>query len=194
MFIFLFYPCVYACDNSIKSSQKTIASNVNFDLGYRIVNDKSIFNLTVTGLNEDLYLQDENGKVYNGNDGIVIIDNLVGGKKYKYYIYSKAYSFCSFGVLLTRTINVPSYNPYYKDDLCLEHKTSDLCNRWNNLNLTYDEFKAAIKRLEKEQEFGKDNVIDDKKDIFDYLAWIVAGTVILTGGIIYFVRRKNIGF
>ena len=97
--------------------------------------------------------------------------------------------------MLTRTINVPSYNPYYNDKLCENHKTSDLCSRWNNLNLTYDEFKKAISRIDKEQQsIIIDDMIDDKKDIFDYAIWLVLGTIVISGSVIYFVRRKNIGF
>jgi len=194
-FILLFSPYVYACDSGIKSTQKILASNVNFDLDYRINSNKATFSLTVTGLNDNLYITDEKGKVYYGNkDGILIINNLSSGKN-KYYIYSKAYSFCSFGTLLTRTVNVPTYNPYYDDELCNNHKSSDLCSRWNNLNLTYDEFKKAILKIEKEQQSDKkDDVVEDKEDIFDYLIWIVLGTIVLSGSVVYFVKRKNIGF
>lgn len=195
LLVLLFSPYVYACNNSIKSSQKVLASNVNFDLGYSIVNDKAVFNLIITGLNEDLYITDENGKVIvSDKNGVATLQNLSNGKN-KYYIYSKTYSYCSFGVLLTRTINVPNYNPYYNDELCKNHRSSDLCNRWNNLELSYDEFKQAILKLEKEQQSViVDDIIVEKFNIFDYIIWIVFGTILLSGSIIYIAKRKSIGF
>lgn len=197
IFMFLFSD-VFACDNGIKSSQKILASNVNFDLSYKINDDKATFSLTVTGLNDNLYITDEKGKIFYGNkDGNLVINN-VGSGKNNYYIYSKAYSYCSFGVLLTRTVNVPSYNPYYNDILCENHKTSDLCSRWNSLDLSYEEFKSAILKLEVIQNDTGDNVIDDFVDNrmygFDYLIWLVIGTIIVSGFISYFVRRRKIGF
>lgn len=194
IFMFLF-SSVFACDNGIKSSQKILASNVNFDLSYKINDDKATFSLTVTGLNDNLYITDQKGKVYSGNkEGNLVINNIQTGKN-NYYIYSNAYSYCSFGVLLTRTINVPTYNPYYNDELCGNHKNSDLCSRWNSIDLTYEEFKSAISRLDKvEQDTVIDDFVDDKIYVFDYSIWLVIGIIFVSGIVLYFVERKKIGF
>ena len=120
-FITLFFILpVHACNSSIKSEQKILADNVNFNLDYEIIDEKAIFKVTVTGLNEQLYLVDNNDRRYYGKDSeSFVIDNLVGGTKYKFTIYSDAYNFCDFGSLTSKTIIKPIYNRYYIFDLCL---------------------------------------------------------------------------
>lgn len=184
----LFLPSVYACDYSIKSKQRMLASNVNFNLSYRIVNDNAIFNLIITGLDDSLYVSDGSSR-YSGKN--IVIDNLKTGTKYKFDIYSDVYSFCSFGSLASKSISVPFYNKYYKDELCLNHQDKDICYRWNNVDMSYDEFKKIVNSFDE-----KDVIVDDdvsKKNFTGYLGFIVFGIIILSGGIVIF-RKRNVGF
>ena len=198
MFILLialsFIMPVYACNSSIKSEQKMLANNVNFNLDYRIDNDNAIFKIIVTGLNEDLYIVDENNRKYYGKDGTsFVFDNLTGGKKYKFTIYSDTYDFCSFGSLKNKTITTPIYNKYYKDDLCLNHQDSSLCYRWGSVEMDYDEFKKKISQIESDAIIQPD---DNKKNknYSGYLGIAVTFVIIISGLIIIFVRRESVGF
>lgn len=184
----LFVPSVLACDYSVKANQRALASNVNFDLNYQIIDDNAIFSVVITGLNDDLYVSDGTNKYYGD---YIIVDNLKSGVKYKFDIYSETYDFCSFGSLNSRTISTPGYNKYYNDPLCLNYQSDNICYRWNNVDMTYDEFKKIINTIEVDREI----VIDDVKNnnSFNYL-FIIIGFIILSSCTVIFVRRKNIGF
>ena len=56
LFSLIFLPNVYACDYSIKSELKSLANNVNFDLNYQIVDEKASFKISITGINEKVYV------------------------------------------------------------------------------------------------------------------------------------------
>ncbi len=194
-FITLFFMVpVYACNSSIKSEQKMLASNVNFNLDYRIVNDEAIFRVTVTGLNEQLYLVDSNNKKYYGKDkDSFVIDNLEGGKKYKFTIYSDIYDFCSFGSLSSKTFTTPIYNRFYKDDLCLNHQNSNLCYRWVSVEMDYEEFKKKIGEL-KSDVIVEPDINDGNKNYSGYLGIVITSIIIISGLVIIFIKRKSVGF
>lgn len=189
----LFIPSIYACSYSTKSNQRILASNVNFNVDYRIVNDEAMFKVTITGINKDLYVSFGNNKYYGKDSDTVVIDNLKAGSKNKFDVYSDTYDFCLFGSLNSRTINMPIYNKYYKDKLCLNHQNSDLCYRWNNVNMTYDEFKKTVSKLNTDAVIVPDEPVK-RNGISNYLLIIVFGFILTTSGTIILVRRKNVGF
>lgn len=190
----LFIPSIYACSYSTKSNQRILASNVNFNVDYRIVNDEAIFKVTITGINEDLYVSFDNNKYYGKDSDMVVIDNLKAGSKNKFDVYSYAYDFCSFGSLSSKTISLPIYNKYYSDDLCLEHQDSNLCYRWSSVSMSYDEFKKAVSKLDVEEEEIIDEPVIVKKSISKYLFVIVFGFIFVISGIMIFVKRKDVDF
>lgn len=189
----LFIPEIYACSYSTKANQRVLASNVNFNLDYKIVNDEVLFDVTITGIDKDLYVSNGSNKYYGKDNSTVVINNLKEGTKYKFDVYSSTYDFCNFGSLNSKTFNTPIYNKYYKDKLCDNHQNSDLCYRWNNVDMTYDEFKKAISSLEKEEEIKPDKPVK-KDNISMYLIFISIGFIFIISGTIITIKRKNVGF
>lgn len=193
-FITLFFILpVHACNSSVKSEQKILADNVNFNLDYEIIDEKAIFKVTVTGLNEQLYLVDNNNIRYYGKDkDSFVIDNLVGGTKYKFTIYSDAYNFCDFGSLTSKTITTPVYNRYYKDDLCLKHKDSNLCNRWGSIEIKYEDLKKELEKSETNTTI--EPTVSTNNNYSGYLGIFITLIIIISSFIIVFIKRKNVGF
>lgn len=188
--LMLFISPVYACDYSTKSKQRVLANNVNFNLDYYIKSDDAIFKITITGLDDDLYIMYNNIR-YDGNN--IVIDNLNGGEKYKFDIYSDAYNFCSFGTLRSKSISTPVYNKFYNDSLCLNYKNESICNRWVSINMSYDDFKKNIASLEKKE--NNDVQVDVKKNnLNNYLGIIIICFTLLSCGISIFIKRRNVGF
>lgn len=190
LLIFMFLmPSVYACSSSLKSEMRIFANNVNFNLDYRIVNDNVIYKVIITGLNDDLYVSFNNKKYYGEN---IVIDNLDGGVKYKFDIYSDTYDFCSFGSLRTKSITTLRYNKYYNDPLCLGHEDNSVCYRWSGANISYDVLKKTLEKIETEDNV---NVVNNKKNnIFNYLGIIVIGVFMLSCGIVILVKKSSVGF
>ena len=186
----IFLPNIYACDYSIKSELKSLANNVNFNLEYQIINDSPTFKISITGINGKIYVIDENGNKYYED---TVIDNLSEGMKYKFYVHSVLYDFCGFGDLNTKTINTPFYNRYYNDKLCDNHKNDDICYRWNNVSMSYDEFKKKISSLEIVEPIVPDVPVK-KYGIAKYMGLIVGGISIILGASIMIMKKKNIGF
>ena len=189
----LFIPSIYACSYSTKSNQRILASNVNFNVDYRIENDEAIFKVTITGINDNLYVSFGNNKYYGKDSDTVVIDNLKAGSKNKFEVYSDTYDFCLFGSLSSKTISLPSYNKYYKDEICLNHQDSNLCYRWSSVNMTYDEFKKAVSKLDVEEVVVPDEPVK-RKNVSSYLLIIVFGFILTTSGIMILTRRRNVGF
>lgn len=187
-----FLPNIYACTYEIKAELRKLASNVNFNLDYDIVNDEASFKLTITGVDSELYVVDDDNHRYDGGQDIVI-NNIKGGTKAKYRVRSVYYDFCINKDLYVKSISTPYYNRYYNDDLCLKHKNSDLCYRWRSTDMSYDDLKKRIAILERETPVVPDEP-DVKKNSKFYIVYIVIGSVVIFGGSIVVIRRRNIGF
>lgn len=187
---FIFLPNIYACDYSTKSLLKSLANNVNFNLDYKIIDEKAIFNISITGINGMVYVIDDNGNKYYKD---TVIDNLSEGNKYKFYVRSNVYDFCGYGDLNTKIISTPYYNKYYKDKLCDNHKNDDICYRWNNISMTYDEFEKRINNLDSTPSVIPDEPIK-KNGIGKYMGLIVGSFIVLLGTSIIIMKKKNIGF
>ena len=187
-----FLPNIYACTYEIKAELRNLASNVNFNLDYDIVNDEASFKLTITGVDSGLYVVDDDNHRYDGGQDIVI-NNIKGGAKIKYRVRSVYYDACINKDLYVKSISTPYYNKYYNDDLCLKHKDSDLCYRWRSTDMSYDDFKKRIAILERETPVVPDEP-DIKKSSKFSIVYIVIGSAIIFGGSIVVIRRRNIGF
>ena len=74
----------------------------------------------------------------------IILDNYGAGKSIEYKIYSNL-NYCRGQYISSLYVTLPSYNPYYKDELCKGLENYTLCRRWAKVDLTYDEFKKQMK-------------------------------------------------
>lgn len=144
------------------------ASNVNIMTEYR-EEDVAYFKITIYNLLESQYVVDRNsGVTYYPTDGLIILDNITEASVNTFDVYSTLNT-CDNKPLSILYSTIPSYNKYYKDDLCKGIENYKLCQRWSSIDMTYDDFKKNILEY-KYSLIKKDlDIVDDYKSIFDYM-------------------------
>ena len=120
------------CDYAEQARLRKIASNVTTSYEYVENNDKVSFNIILTNITDEIYVQDyidkNNPKSYyfNGTSEIKIT-GYEPGTNVRYVIYPTKGN-CTTSYLTNKYVNLPYYNKYYKDPLC-EGKTY----KWSHL-------------------------------------------------------------
>ena len=123
---------------------KKIASNINVSYDYIEKNSSVTFQITLNNLNEELYFIDlSNYKKYYYTKDEIKISNYKSGQTVKYAFYP-AKSDCDEKSLHTIRIVLPTYNPYYKDDVCQGVENYSLCQKWSSHNLSYSNFVEKV--------------------------------------------------
>lgn len=147
-----------ACSIEEKAKLKQIVSNVNMSYNYEIKNNSAVFSIKFNNVNSQIYFKDKNGNSYYGNEnGEVILYNYNSGKSYSFDFYGTQSCMSeSVGKLYT---TLPTYNPYYKLNVCDDAKEYKLCQKWVSHSLGRNEF------IEKVNEYK--NVIKNKIDDSD---------------------------
>ena len=201
-FIFLFLVpfkiSAYYCDYAYYNELQKKASNVNILKEYEVFGDTAVFKITIYNLSEGQYVVDEiNGKTYyyEGQDSIELA--VVNPGMYKFLVYSSD-NYCDENSLNTLFAEIPTYNKFYKDELCIGIENYKYCQRWFSGTISYDDFKKAVNEYRESLKKPETGVSDEYKSIFTYLLefyvayWFVILPVIIVGGIILiFVKRKQ---
>lgn len=190
------------CDYSDISRLKSLVSNVNISYDYYISDNTAYFNITLNNITPDMYFMDTaNYKNYyysdtnNGEITIYGYSNTSGG--YKFY---SAKNECYGTNIGSKYYNLPTYNRYYGDVLCEGIENYNLCQKWANVNYSYEEFKMLIDEYKYKDNIQNDGsqATEQKKDIFDliinvyvkyYYLFLVA--IILVCGVVIFVKRDK---
>ena len=76
--------------------------------------------------------------------GEVRIDSLELGKTYSFRI--QGLKSCFTKNFKTVTLNIPNYNPYYSDPLCDKARGYSMCQKWNKVDVSYDEFVNSVSK------------------------------------------------
>ena len=188
------------CSYSEQARLRKIASNVTATYDYRTLDNGEIkFDVTLTNFTNELYLIDSySGQTYynNGTNEITLY-GYNPGSKIKYTIYPTKWD-CTYSYLTLKYVNLPYYNKFYNDKLCL-NKNYAICNKWQNVNMSYEEFKKEIEKFETkpeeiipEEEKEKTNMFDIISDfVFKYYVFILIGIVGIGVGIEYINRKRN---
>ena len=130
------------CDYSNLSRLKKIASNVNISYDYIEKNNDVTFNITLNNLNKEIYFVDlTNYRTYNYTKEEFVITGYQSGESIRYDFYSKD---CPSQVLASIRLNLPSYNSYYKDEVCKGVESYSLCQKWSSHNLSYEKFLERV--------------------------------------------------
>ena len=191
------------CSYAEQARLRNIASNVTTSYEY-VENDGNVtFNVILTNITNEIYIQDyidrNNNKnyYYNGTNEIKIT-GYTPGTNIRYLIYPTKGN-CTNSYLANKYVNLPYYNKYYKDSLC-EGKTYSICNKWAKVTYTYDEFAKKINELDKNDEVIEENIKEEKnifdiisKFIFDYYIFIIAGGVVIVV-ITSIIKKKKTRF
>lgn len=188
-----------ACTNADLSQRRALVNNVNVIYEYRMENNIPVFYITVNNLTSDMVLIDGNLKVHKGfsDSGSELIIKTTNTGRYKLEIYSYK---CkeSMGV---KALNLPKYNKYYSNELCVGLEKYPLCQKWSNYVATEEQFAKDIKKIQEdekkkeeikqEQNPKEKNFFDKALDLFMDFWWVPLVIVIVSAGIYYFVKNKQ---
>lgn len=188
--------CSYSDINSLKQK----ATNISFGYDY-IENDNNVkFSVTMTNMSPDLYIHDVvKNQDYYYNDSELTINDYDAGVNLQYQIYPTN-SDCRYTLLLTRYLNLPYYNHFYKDSICAGLENYQFCKKWSLVNLSYEQLKTNIEQYKNK---GTINASDKTKVyvplykktiqfiIQYYYALLVSLVVIGIACIIYLKKKEK---
>ncbi len=186
-------------DSQISEIQK-LSANVAYSYTYNEINNNVTFDITFTNLNGKLLIKDtSNGKIYSSNKDVTV-KGLKPNKEYRYEVYSKGFV-CISDSLRTIYVKTPSYNKYYKSELCKDIQEYKYCRKWINLNITDAEFKKKVNeylleknRQEKEavaEKQGLARLVEIITNSYKRYYYIILPLIIVVCGIIIYRDDKK---
>lgn len=157
------------CSDKEKVKFQELAKNITTTYDYIEKNNQATFNITFSNIPEGFRIYDYvNKKEYGYSASEIILSGFKSGRSYRFDYYTSDV-LCQYDNLYTSYINLPYYNPYYKDSICngLNYK---YCNKWQKIDMNYEEFVSNVNEYKKSLEII-DNTINEKevKGFFDYI-------------------------
>lgn len=192
----------FYCQYSDISYLKKLAANINASYTYQEVDGKAIFQITLVNLQPDLYIADTitNQNHYYTNSEITL-NNYNSGQTITYKVYTTK-QYCEDQLLATIRVTLPTYNPFYKDEICSNALEYELCNRWSSHKLDHESFVNKVKQYKdsliekplppKEEEIPDNSIMQVIINILLEFYYIPLALVILGSGIgIYVINKKS---
>ncbi len=207
MFLMLLIPLMkvngYYCTFGETSLYKDMAANINVSYDYVEKNNDVSFSVTLTNLRQELYIVDTtNDKKYEYELDEIVIDGYKAGQTIKYDVYAAA-EYCSGTYLYSILLNLPFYNKYYKDDICVGLENYAYCKKWYNHKLSYDEFKKKVNDYKESlnpsvPEEEKEEIEESKSflDVFlslwlKYYYIVLPGIIVISAAAMYYNNKKS---
>lgn len=131
------------CSYSDINYLKQFAANINISYDYIEENNDVTFKVKLVNLHPELYIVDQMNKQYNYKNNELIIDGYRSGQTIQFKVYSTR-EYCSGELLRTIRLTLPSYNKYYKNEVCRGVENYTLCSRWSSHNLNQDDFVKKV--------------------------------------------------
>lgn len=148
------------CDDKNASDYKYVASNVNVIYTYKMIDDKPVFTITFTNLFYGNVIKDNLGHRYTYMDfqseTELSLDGYSDNQRLTFYIYEND---CGSRLLATKYVTLPKYNSLSTDPICKGVENYSLCQRWGEINVSYDEF---VKKVTAYKESKKKIVVEEK--------------------------------
>lgn len=200
-FLFPIFVEAYDCSNSDRERLQSFANNISVIIEET---SDSLFSVTFTGLSNYIRIYNPTNITYyrnlsENNIGETSIGNLKPGVTYYFEVYS-ATDKCIFEKFRTITINMPNINPYYGDDICKNVPEYSLCQKYVQVNLSYEEFAVNVKKYidENKENINKENYVERDNylkflDFYDRYYWLIFTCVMfmLTILIILWVKENK---
>lgn len=186
------------CDYSTIARYKSLVSNVNIVYDYKILNNIAYFDVTITNIVPGMTFKDSNTqKIYTYKDtvnGEIVISNYTESGNYKFYIDELG---CTNKIIGTKYYRFPIYNAYSLYDECKGKENYNVCKKWLNKKITYDEFNKSLNNRN-EENIKIDEENKDVKGIFDYIIefyvnyyYIVLPIIIIVCCIVIYLKWKK---
>lgn len=140
-------------------------------INYTYNEKANTFKIIAEGLSSNIYINVKKEGIISWDvNKETSISNLLPGKTYVLEFVSGMSSSCYFKTLTSKSITLPFFNQYYKDELCVNHESYDLCKKFVYYKVnSYEEFKlrlnSYIRGLSKEKIPIKKPKEEEKKDI-----------------------------
>lgn len=203
LFIFPIVSNAATCTSSHSSEIKLLATNVNIIYEITMKDNTPIHTITLSNLTSDMVVIPSTGNVsYNKSkykNGELTITLKQAGQ-YEFSIYS----FACKEKIAVKTVNLPSYNAYYKDELCKGLEKYAQCQRWSGYKANRKTFESDIKKIKEDEAKlnQKEEEIVVPKDkwyevLFDWFLdfwWLIVILLIGILGLYYYIinrRKKN---
>lgn len=191
------------CDSSTISRLKSFVSNINLSYEYRIDNNITYFNVTVSNIPNGTYFIDtKTSKTYyysDTNNGELIIRDYTG-ESGSYKFYSNVGE-CKGILLGVKYYKFPIYNIYYKHKLCSDVPNFRLCQKWVDKIYPLYQFENQIQ--EYKSNLNKDDINEGtivyEKNLFSKIVefyvkyyYLILGVIIIACWLIIIInKRKN---
>ena len=185
------------CYNSDFTRYKALSSQISSYYEYDSSSNR--FGLTFYNLSNDLRIVNKSsGAIYSVDSGIgnVFINDLSPGSSLSFYVYPKSGD-CSDYSLRTIYINLPYYNEYYQDALCVNNSNA-LCSKWANTSgYSYEQFVKEVKKTKVDDDVvaPEPEPVVNKRSFLDFLGdyYIpILLFIIVSGSIgIYVLDKKS---
>jgi len=147
IFILLCFPVIkvnaFTCPFSEISRLRRIVNNINTSIDYREGNGTIDFLITLVNLHSDIYLIDSNGRVIEYTDSQVTLSGYGSGENVRFEAHTRI-TYCEDIFIGTIRVNLPVYNPFYRDAVCRGLENFRLCSKWSNHGLSYSDFVRAV--------------------------------------------------
>lgn len=204
LLLFVLFPLkadAVLCENEDKVKWQSLAKNVTVSYDAIEKNGKVTFTVTFSNLSKGLILKDVRvNKDYTYKKSELTLSGLTPGESYRFELYTDA-GFCTHEILYTLYAVVPSYNYYHKDAICEGVKEYALCQKWGNINYSYEEWKKKVQaykdsliEAEEDNPTIKEKTVNWIEKIVDFYSrvyYIILPILIIGGAIIIFIYNKK---
>lgn len=189
------------CSYERQAELSKIAANVKFSYTYDTTNGFPTFNVIITNLTNDIYVE-------HTNDMFGSIISGVGEKQFSstngdnltFDIYSNDNN-CRGTKIMTQYLNLPKYNDLSNREECKENPDFKYCQVWNdNENITSENFDTSLKKYKNDHEDTQktnDSDVWSKIKIFllqNKIILITSGIciiILVIYGVYRFKQRRN---
>lgn len=183
------------CTTRLKMSFREEADEVTYRLS-KNDGDTITYNLLLYNLSDNLVVKDANGNVIKGNK----IEKIEPGTRITLVFYVSNKSYCEDYKASTKIINVPYYNKFYKNDICVGYESYYLCQKNSNIKLSEEEFNKKmneyIESIKNEEVESKIEIETETDKLVDFLSdyWIYLVSfllIVFTIIILIFVKSRK---
>lgn len=206
MFLFFFLPKPVSasifCTYEMKSYLKNLASNMNLSYDYIEQNENAIFTITISNVYKEFYIKEKKtGQIYYPDTSKeiseIILNNYISGQTYQFEVYTNIVN-CEDEILATFYTSLPSYNPYYKEEVCKGIEESELCSKWSNHSLSKEQFIEKVEQYKQSLKKEKIEIPKEEEKLpyllefyLNYYYIILPVIIIGCGYFIYLYNKKD---
>ena len=186
-----------SCNNADTVKLNKLASNILTNYTYTETTNGIKFNIILNNLNSNLYIYDVNKKQTYYSTGEIVLGDYYKNQTIEYKIYSNL-AYCKGYYINSIFVKLPSYNYYYKDQLCAGIEDYKLCKKWVNVNLSYEDFQKEVKSYKESLNKKEETKKNDDKSIYELILdfyikyyYIILPIIIVVGGVFAIIIKKK---